>query len=780
MQIISLFPLSRDITKKIVFEMRYLVENSFDILFLHGGVIGKISTITGRTTRLASWAHEDSSDMLVYESRLYVLAGNKVFRVDFADETFGTIEWSATLAGTPLRLSITQEGYVRVFIAETGDLVSGLFNRTTGAPISYTTLNENVGSSNVLDIQGTTTVLGERSSATTLVVRYHGTSSWESTFETFGEIQSGNITLRFIDNGQYILLGYNERTEEGGWDPRIILISPTTGSALWTSSKIFSTQGSDTLSGVFSDPLSSDIHLIYSSDSGLMNIARLNKPDGSTDYNLPVPSLSDIFPGSQAPQILSSTLDNNRLNILFSSSSFVNGLNNSHTGTHYGLARFSVSEPAPANSVPINITIPEIPSFVFDPNIPSYDLTIPNTSNAVSFVVGLEPGQTSVVKINGNVINGTSFYVPVGETRFSIVVTAGSSSTIYSIHVDRQTVISGPTYVNMTTGNAVGRGTAQYPIKNLNQAMRLVNKPVVLRVKDFLPLAQDTSFEIQPVKTSNTISKILNENTIRLKNPDPTRTYALGVLPPLRGSIGGKDAILSFFIKIYDETLDQFVQDFSPMEFEFNLPNYYSRSSLKLYREEANGTTTEISGGVSKSVNSLFTLSLGSNSVYTVTDSDNIIPSAGIGSDPHITTLFGETYTLHKLSKYGKDLNILKTPYGQISGRVTGLPNGEFLDSADILVGGERVLSVKFGRTGAKIKVLNPAQVREIKEVNVQVDKFRKSSKANRVFIVKDLWEGGMYLYVNDQHRYVCPIPLSQPKLAQRHLFGGLLSGINH
>lgn len=755
--------------------MRHLVEHSSNILFLHGGVVGKISATTGKTTHLASWAYENSSDLLVYDFHLYVLAGNKVFKLDFADGNFGSIEWSATLAGTPLRLSITPEGYVQVFVAESGDLVSGLFNRTTGAPISYTTLIENVGDSIVLDIEGSAIVLGERTSATSLVVRLFGTASWESTFETFGEIQSENLTLRFIDNGQYILLGYNERTEEGGWDPRILMVSPITGSAIWTSNNIFSTRGSDTLSGVFSDPLSSDIHLIYSSESGLMNIALLNKPDGSTDYNLPIPTLSGIFP---EPQVLSSTLDNNKLSILFRSSDFVNGLNNSHVGTHYGLVRFSVSEPAPANSVPTNITISEIPSFVFESNVSTYDLTIPNTSRAVSFSIMLELGQTSVVRINGNAINATSFYVPVGMTRFEIVVTAGSSSSIYFINIDRQTVVSGPTYVNMTTGNPVGRGTAQHPIKNLNQAMRLVNKSVMLRVRDFLPLSQDTSFEIKPVRTSAPISKLLDGNTIRMKNPDPTRIYALGLLPPLRGSIGGKDGILSFFIKIYDETLDQFVQEYSPMEFEFNLPTYYSRSSLRLYREESNGTTTEIAGGVSKLVNSLFSLTLGSNSIYTITDSDALIPSAGIGSDPHITTLFGDTYTLHKLSKYGNNLNILKTPYGHITGRVTGLANGEFLDSVEISVGGERVLSVKFGNTGSRIKVLDSLRAREIRGVNVRVDKFQTSSRANRVFFVRDLWEGGMYVFVNDQHRYVCPIPLSQPRTSQRDLFSGLLGGV--
>lgn len=757
--------------------MRLFAETASDALFIRQGVIGKFSKDLGRTTHLATWADDDPSDILLQGTSLYVLTSVGVSRVEADGENFGAVTWTSILPATPLRLSVTGEGYLRVLMMDSGDLVSGLFNATNGSPVSYTNLVENVGDSTVLDLADSVFVLGERTSAPNLVVRYYGTSSWASTFETFGEIQDGRITLKFIDDGQYILLGYNEQTEEGGWDPRIILISPQTGLAVWTSSKIFSTRGSDTLSGVFSDPLASDIYLIYSADSGLMRIARLNKQDGSTVYNLPVPSLSDIFPSSQPPEIIASTLDNSGLNVFFSSSAFVNGFDNSHTGTHYGLVRFSVTEPLPANSVPDNIAITEYPSFSFDPSILSYDLTLQNTSNSVSFSATLLSGQILTIRVNGRVIQGTSFLVPVGRTLFELLITAGRSSTTYSFNVVRETVISGPTYVNMATGTATGRGTAQYPIKNLNQAMKLVNRTLVLRVKDLLPLAPDTSFEVTPVKTSGSISKNLGVNTVRLKNPDSDKVYALGVMPALRGSIGGKNSILTFFIKVYNEETDQFVQDFTPMDLEFNLPNYFSRSSLRLYREEPNGTTSEVDGGVVKTVNSLFTRTLGSNSVYTVTDSDAIIPTAGIGSDPHITTLFGETYTLLKLSKYGKRLSILKTPYGQISGKVTGLRNGEFLDSADILVGGERVLGVKFGKSGSKIRICDPSRVREIPNVNVAVDSFKTSSRLSRVFVVKDLWEGGMYLFVNGQHRYVCPIPISQPTDSQRHLFSGLLGG---
>lgn len=760
--------------------MRYFLETFSEFVFIHEGVIGKISQSLGRTTHLASWAFEDPLDLLYHDSSLYTLAGNKVFKVEIGNTGFGTVVWSAMLSGTPLRVFVTGEGYLQVLMTQSSDIVSVLYDRVTGSLIRDSIYAENVGNSTVLDAHSSAIVLAERSSATLLTVRYYGTSSWETTLETFGDIQAENLTLRFVDNGNYLVLGYNEWTEGGGWDPRIILLSSATGSALWTTKEIFSTPDADRLSGVFSDPLSSDIYLIYSSESGLMSLARIQKSNGSVGWNLPIPPLTNIFgSGTVPPTILSSMFDNNHLNILFSTPVFVGGLDNSHSGTYHGVARFSVSEPTPANSIPTNISITEISSFVFDPNVLSYELFLPNTSSSVTFQITQAEGQASTVKINGRAIDATSFYVPIGPTDFQIVITAGSSSTTYSIRVVRDTIVSGPTYVNMTTGTPSGRGTSQYPIKNLNQAMKLVNKPVILRVKDFLPLAPDTSFQVTPVKPTSNLAETLGQNTVRLKNPNSLLTYALSTFSPVRSSINGKDAILSFFIKVFDESEDQFIQNFSssPLEFEFNLPSYYSRSQLRLYREEANGTTTEISGGITKVMNSLFSLALETNSVYTVTDSDSIIPSAGIGSDPHITTLFGETYTLHKLSKYGSRLNILKTPHGQITGRVTGLSKGEFLDSADISVGGKSVLSVKFGGSGSKVKILDSSRVREIQNVHVEVDKFRKSSRVNRVFFVKDILDGGVYLFVNDQHRYICPIPLSQPDISQKHLFSGLLSG---
>jgi hypothetical protein len=744
--------------------MKFFIEDPDSNIFtVRGGVIAKISGDGGYTTDLAAWSYGDPIDIQYYEGNLYILTSGRVSMIDVQDLSLTV--WSRTFSFPILGIRVIG-GELAVYGLSQNHLEKTLLDVNMGITISTTFPASDVGNVSALDVTNGAMVLAGIDGEKGIFVKYYGVEGWDATYDLFGAVQPGSLTLKIQQNGN-IFLGYNENTAGGGWDPRAIMLNQT-GEVVWSKETVFATPDADRIIGVRSN--GTDIFLVYASEGGPKNLTRVVGATGDVVYSVPIPSLQGVFSGGANVFGADVDLDNNKLNMVFSTSNFVGGLTNASPGPYLGMVRFSITEPITGDAHPTNIEVTGVQGFVFTPEVFDYALEIENTQSNVSFAVtNANSEQTTVIKVNGRVVSATQFSIPIGPTVFGVETTVGGLKTLYSITITRLPP-SGLVYVDAGNGAEAGRGTIMTPMKSITQAIKLVGRTLVLRIKDYLPLFnQDGTFEIIPSRGGEDIQV----DVVKLKNGSENKIYALGVLPSLRNSINGKTSILSFFIKVYDEETDQFLQNVDPLELEFNLPPYFTRSELLLYREETTGTVTQVPNGPVKVGGSVFTLTLNSNSLYTLTDSDLFIPTAGIGSDPHITTLFGETYTLHKLSRYGRVLDILTTPFGGIRGRVTGLVNGEYLDSVDVRVGEKSVMRVKFGSRG-RGKIEYGAGVKEVTNVRVEIDNFRRTTRQNRVFLVEGLWKDGVLIYVNDEHRYVCPIFRSQPSEDQRELFGGV------
>lgn len=391
----------------------------------------------------------------------------------------------------------------------------------------------------------------------------------------------------------------------------------------------------------------------------------------------------------------------------------------------------------------------------FSPSTYTYSLAIPNSSSTFGVQYTYSDNQRVLVYFN-DLISQTpsSIPLPVGTSEIRVVSVSENSLNVseYVISVTRALPVDGVVYVDSSSGSVLGSGSSSQPIKSYKQGMGYSNSTLSLKIRDFLPNYPGTNFSFMATPVSSQTAPLIitsGVNVIKLMNPNPSYTYLFAAVGSVRDN-----SIASFLLKVLNPASGEFVTN-GPFQLEVYTPYHSSRTHLRLMREDNN---SEISGGLVSSAISTYGVTLSSNSVYTIVDSGSLVVDPGIGSDPHIKTIFGRKYDLPKQYRYSKTgVSLLKTSTGEIRGRVTGLPNGEFLSKADITILNNRVMEIDFEKRRSKILVTD--SVRNISvESNLLKNITKKSNKVTEMFFLETLWEGGVYILVNYQHRYICPI----------------------
>lgn len=397
----------------------------------------------------------------------------------------------------------------------------------------------------------------------------------------------------------------------------------------------------------------------------------------------------------------------------------------------------------------------------FSPSRYTYSINIPNSSSTFDLQYTYSDNQRVLVYFNNLISqNPQSIPIPVGNSEVRVVSVSENSLNVseYIISINRDAPSEGIIYVDSLIGNQTATGKSYQPIKSYQHAMRYTNSILSLKIKDFLPNYTGTNFSFlaSPVRSQTSALNVTSgTNSIKLLNPNPEYTYLFSSVGSVRDN-----SITSFLLKVLNHTSGEFVTN-GPFQIEVSTPYYSSRSHLRLIREDDN---TEISGGLVRTDVSTYTITLSSNSIYTIVDSGSLEADTGIGSDPHIKTIFGRKYDLPKQYRYSKTgISLLKTSMGEIRARVTGLPNGEFLSKAHITILNNKVMEIDFEKQ--KSKIVDTESVRNISvESNLLNNVTKKSKKVTEMFFLQSLWEGGVYILVNYQHRYICPIFNKHPE----------------
>jgi hypothetical protein len=230
--------------------------------------------------------------------------------------------------------------------------------------------------------------------------------------------------------------------------------------------------------------------------------------------------------------------------------------------------------------------------------------------------------------------------------------------------------------------------------------------------------------------------------------------------PETRAQIESKNVVLQFAVKFVNNTTNQYETNLH-QEYRIELPTLANRQYVKIYREGSDGVPhfiTNANASVSgSSSNTFYTFNLESNSLYSVVDSGVFVSSAGIGSDPHITTFSGKHSIMHSMRGKNREVNILGDRCTKMVGHIQGYPNGDFLNKVRITHLDKSVCEIDFHKR--RVNISNNRVAKVIENTNSQLVGNSNNSNRGRQTLFLDLMNpGGMYLYIDWNTRYVCPI----------------------
>jgi hypothetical protein len=235
---------------------------------------------------------------------------------------------------------------------------------------------------------------------------------------------------------------------------------------------------------------------------------------------------------------------------------------------------------------------------------------------------------------------------------------------------------------------------------------------------------------------------------------------SLSVFPNTwRTTTGGYSSPIAFSIKFVDPSnLSSFVSNPGTQTYTISVPEIANRAHLKIYKENADGTATFVTDATKVTGESyLYAFSLTTNSVYTVADSGVMFASAGVGSDPHVTTLSGRHWVMQTIKGKNRDIQVLADKKHSITGHIQGYPNGEFMSKSVITENGKPVCEIDFQKR--KIKIINDSLVKLVgKTDSSSVENSNNSNKGRQTLLINAFNPGGVLLYVDFGTRYLCPI----------------------
>lgn len=250
-------------------------------------------------------------------------------------------------------------------------------------------------------------------------------------------------------------------------------------------------------------------------------------------------------------------------------------------------------------------------------------------------------------------------------------------------------------------------------------------------------------------------------NSITLNNSSSI-PYTKGISifqNPVRQTISSKATPLAFAIKFIDTSdLTQLISSPGEQQYTLSIPSLANRQYLEIYRENTDGSATFVTNATLDAGQTYsYSFTLSSNSVYSIADSGVLVAGPGVGSDPHITTLSGRHWVMNTIRGKNRKIDILSDGKTSIQGHIQGYKLGDYMSNVTITNGGEKVCEIDFNHL--KIKINNETVVRKISSVDSSnLKNSNNSNKRRQMIHLNGLNPGGVYLYVDLDQRYVCPI----------------------
>lgn len=726
------------------------------LIFIGEGKMGLVNKSGTPLSARVDWTGGEVREIIqVTGGGVLALSSDRLYKISFPN-----ISWETHLPGRAHHL--VSETVLRG-VNENNLIQTWSINTSSGA-ISTGTITEQVVQEQVVSLAGNAfaDLTSER------VVRISSSDGWAFTMEAQGDIIPESLSLKFLRN--HYILAVQYQTDSAGMDVMVAKIS-STGNIVWSKfADLPNSLVTDQLIGVdVTDDI--NVHLAFlNREIHLLYYVKISQEGETMIFT--APDIQQVF---QAPvEYIHADIDgeDGKMTLVFTTAGTIIG--NTETSTfNIGVVRFAVPSLVGTNTISTldGLSISQIPDFEFAPGTSSYTLELPNATSQLGFAFSALFNQSVVVTLNGSIVQPQNIPIPIGPSR--LVVTSRSqnrvSTSTYTFQISRA-LPQGVIYVDATSGTLNSSGSLMSPIKSFSQAIKLENITLSLKLKDFLPnAATNQNFQIVPERgvMNSAMERITEGRTFKIRNTNPNLIYAFSPLAPVRQNV-----INSFFIKAFDSTSEEMVRG-GIFDLEFILPDFSSRAYMKFYREETNGTRTEITGLNRVITNpSAYRITLTSNSVYSIEDSGVLVPTGAAGSDPHICTLSGRKYDLPLIRRQGGEISLLKVGKYNLKAKVGGVMNGQFMQSCSLTVNGKKALEVDF-RRGYKIS--NGDVVSEIRS-NCNFENISNSNKMNDTVYIKDMWRGGVYLHINYQHRYVCPIFNSHPSSEEiKNMTGALV-----
>lgn len=328
---------------------------------------------------------------------------------------------------------------------------------------------------------------------------------------------------------------------------------------------------------------------------------------------------------------------------------------------------------------------------------------------------------------------------------------------------------------NNNVSNVNVRDVILYPVGTPGFFDALISNPntQVVDLTSIIGIFPTLGMEITLTRKSSTDSQISTETMIGslqhrliLLNSSTISSNIVRLMavfaPIYKTHIDGKPIVLQFVVKYIDTVTNTIVDNF-PQEFRLEMPTLANRQFLKIYREGADGNSYFITNATpaieNSSSSSFYLFTLDFNSVYSVVDSGALISESGIGSDPHIKTLSGNHWVMNTIRGKNREVQILQDNHLKMVGHIQGYVNGDFLSNVKIIDSKSKVVKCEIDFNKRKIHICDPRFAKIVSEVDSsEMVNSNNSRKGRQTLLVNGFNPGGMYVYIDWNHRYVCPI----------------------
>ena len=372
---------------------------------------------------------------------------------------------------------------------------------------------------------------------------------------------------------------------------------------------------------------------------------------------------------------------------------------------------------------------------------------------SITFTVdatGTDPLTYQWTKGGSNISGATS-------SSYTIASTTTSDTGSYAVVVTNSAGSATSSPISLTVNNSIAvatNSTSNQGTVSLNISQLVGGGSISgsVTVKKFSP----NSVSAETTATINSLTNrliLVNSATIPYQK-------ILSVFPNTwRGTIGGKLAPVSFSVKFVDGgDLTQLVSSPGTQNYTIELPEMANRQYVNIYKENPNDTTTFITqASLVSGQTYIYSFNLSNNSVYTIADSGVMVLGPGMGSDPHITTIRGEHRVMNKIRGKNRTFNILSDDRISIRGHVQGYKLGDYLSHVRIANDGDEICEIDFNHK--KVNIKNNELIKTVGKVDSSnLTNSVNSNKLRQMVHLKGLNPGGVYLYIDFNQRYVCPV----------------------